>query len=246
MSRHTPFQDAAKPPDLGRELAVLLAGEYRPQADKKDTEKHALELIRMGADPNVRSGKEDTTPLMLAAAAGLPCVVKALIDAGAEVNAYDRSQRNALLWMSLGSSLECAEILLAAGANPNVRSSTGMMPLMCAADPRFAAMLVDAGARIDTKNDFGLTPLHYAASKGAPATVSFLLQKGADKDVRDKRGWTPMDYAAHRKHEEIIAVLRGELVFDATDMRRNGINTGPTSQELQNKLKGARRKFRLG
>jgi ankyrin repeat protein len=47
-------------------------------------------------------------------------------------------------------------------------------------------LLVDSGARINSANDHGITPLHGAAYKGADKVVQFLVDRGADLAAKDK------------------------------------------------------------
>src|SRR6185369_4460095 len=54
--------------------------------------------------------------------------------------------------------------------------------------------LVEAGADVNTANDFGATPLMWCA--GDAAKVRYLISKGASVNVRSKLGRTPLMIAA--------------------------------------------------
>ncbi len=51
---------------------------------------------------------------------------------------------------------------------------------------------LDAGADINEKDRYGMTPLHCAALYGKPALISYLLDRGADIEARDSRDETPL------------------------------------------------------
>ena len=54
-----------------------------------------------------------------------------------------------------------------------------------------ARQLIAAGARPDTTDDFGVSPLWLACQNASPRLVGVLLEAGADRSVRDKEGRTP-------------------------------------------------------
>ena len=53
--------------------------------------------------------------------------------------------------------------------------------------------LVDAGADVDAKNDYGDTPLHLAASGNENlAMIQALVDAGADVHAKNNHGSTPL------------------------------------------------------
>jgi ankyrin repeat protein len=52
------------------------------------------------------------------------------------------------------------------------------------------------GAAIDERDQFGLTPLHYAVAQKQDAMVEELLADGANLAAQDRDGKTPLYYAA--------------------------------------------------
>lgn len=76
--------------------------------------------------------------------------------------------------------------LLTNGANPEFRSGSNIPVLHLVAasgNLAVASALVEAGADIDTKDDFGWTAVHVASAVGRVDLVSFLVAAGANVDM---------------------------------------------------------------
>lgn len=56
-------------------------------------------------------------------------------------------------------------------------------------------------------DEYGRTPLHYAASDGDLSTLVSLLDSGADIDAQDDNGWTALHFAAQSNHCTVGAGL---------------------------------------
>lgn len=56
-------------------------------------------------------------------------------------------------------------------------------------------------------DEYGRTPLHYAAAESRRDEVEKLLAAGADANVQDDHGWTPMHFAAQAVSAECTAAL---------------------------------------
>jgi hypothetical protein len=72
-----------------------------------------------------------------------------------------------------------------------------------------ATMLLDAGARLDVRDDLlKSTPLGWACRWGRRELVSLLLTRGADPIERDAEPWaTPRAWAVRMKRPIILALL---------------------------------------
>ncbi len=103
--------------------------------------------------------------------------------------------------------VEKAQSLIANGANVNevdkreANGDGGNSPLWYAAQGlsgggvSVAQLLVQAGADVNAKGEFGMTPLHMACSWGHPDMVTFLYEHGADLSAKDDYGRTPVALA---------------------------------------------------
>ncbi len=84
-----------------------------------------------------------------------------------------------------------------------------------------AVELVAQGAEPNTRDKAGLTPSHYAASKGHLDILQFLATKGVDLEAEDPRGRTAFHYAAASGATEVARWLIGRSAwldsYDAED-----------------------------
>ena len=145
-------------------------------------------LLKHGADVKGSDGF-GFTALHWAAYRGEPCVIDALIEAGASTEA-----RSSQVWL--------------AGHRD---SHVGLTPLHIAAffrrssTPRMAA-LIRRGADINARDGHGQTPLHLIAAaagrKNSVAASDFLLRRGADETVADVYGRTPEDLVIENASED--------------------------------------------
>lgn len=103
--------------------------------------------------------------------------------------------------------LECARLLLAAGANPDVGDRWCMTPLMYAIRTEWHNMvelMLNSGATVDLQDTKGRTPLHLAAECSDDVCVKILCEAGADVDITDLVGrnpvWTAVSHDGRVSH----------------------------------------------
>ncbi|MDR3285289.1 MAG: ankyrin repeat domain-containing protein [Holosporales bacterium] len=63
--------------------------------------------------------------------------------------------------------------------------------------PKEVKGLLRAGVDIEAQNEYGLTPLHYAAFRGHTEIVEILLAAGANKEAKNIIGKTPLHIAVY-------------------------------------------------
>src|SRR5690606_6936916 len=186
----------------------------------------ALALLEAGADPQAPppGGARDQRSLAVLAAV-LPDLrlLRALIGRGIDLNA-EHAGMTPLLAATRDSwhgRPEAVMTLLANGADPRVRDADGNTPLHHAArssDPGVAALLRDAAAELEERNNDGLTPLGIACASGNWRLARFLLERGA-KTQSDEG--TPALLAAAGVEEDDAAgvglLLKHKARVDARD-----------------------------
>ena len=124
-------------------------------ADVEDVQR-VCELVELGWPGSVEAlDVYCSTPLMSASDRGHAGSVKALLAAGADVNAANNGSWTALIWACRHGHLESARLLVAANALVNARSTDGFTPLNCSRGHDYAranlsieALLLAAGATV--------------------------------------------------------------------------------------------------
>jgi ankyrin repeat protein len=193
------------------------------------------QLLKAGANPNVRN-KLETTPLLEAAFHSNLEIIEALLDAGADPNVPGSDGQTPLMLVARGTNVVAAKMLLGKGANPNARESQRQQTaLMWAAansqGPQGAQgamtrLLVEAGADVDAKtatdlmtplvsgepraqprSPGGMTALMFASREGCLDCVAAMIGKGAAVDLPDPEGVTPLLWAIWNTRFDVAKYL---------------------------------------
>ncbi|RYP21555.1 hypothetical protein DL765_002191 [Monosporascus sp. GIB2] len=91
------------------------------------------------------------------------------------------------------------------GKHPKHSTSLGVAA--CVGLEAVSKLLLDKGADIEAKDEYGRTPLLLAALFKYEAVVRLLLDKGADIEAQDQSGLTPLLLAASHGHKTIVELL---------------------------------------
>jgi len=82
-----------------------------------------------------------------------------------------------------------------------------MKELFHSEDTETVKRIVSEGADVETRDEFGFTPLMMHSNAGHVETVRFLIEKKADVNARDGYGGTALINAAFRGHDGIVGIL---------------------------------------
>jgi ankyrin repeat protein len=196
-------------------------------------------LLDGGADPNQKAG-DGFTPLTYATHQLNRSAVEALLAHHADPNAkmeasYGEGGKGytPLLIATARFAADLVDVLLAAGADPNLRSDT-RAPLLNAmnnenppARKQMVASLLDHGAKPDSRDTDGKTPLMYAVLRADKDSAALLLAHKADVNAASKDGTTSLHLAAYYNHPDLVELL---LANKADPNARN--NSGQTPLDL--------------
>jgi len=136
--------------------------------------------------------------------------VKALIVAGAHVNAKDISGEAPLHIAAVRGYQKITSLLIAEGADVNAKNGRELTPLHAAAwsgHKETVALLIAKGSGINAIGENGITPLHVSALSGSNKTMALLINNGADINARNKDGMTPLHAAALAGQKEAAELL---------------------------------------
>jgi len=150
-------------------------------------------------------------PLIEAAKAGQPAVVRTLLAQHADANAREADGTTALHWAVRSDDRTTVAALLKAGADVSATNRYGVTPLALAAMNGNAGIvdaLLDAGADPNSASPEGATALMTAARTGSRAVVKTLLDHGAGVNAREQSfGETALMWAAAEDHPDVVQLL---------------------------------------
>jgi ankyrin repeat protein len=175
-------------------------------------------LLAAKADPSPQPlEKLGGTPLTVAFSQNHWDIARALLEAGANVNATDPDGVTALVLVARENSprsLAMVQALLAAHADVNGTFHGGDTALGAASSTGSAEVvqaLLAANSWVDVniKQRDGRTPLMMAAAKGRADIVRLLLAAKADLAAQDASGKTALMLALENDHAEVAQLLMG-------------------------------------
>jgi ankyrin repeat protein len=168
-------------------------------------------LLISGANPNVSSAaiEPTLTPLMHALHQSDLAASELLLQFGADPNrGYPL---HAPLTVAVAhESVEAVDLLLAHGADVDIRNSEGTTALLLAATcdrQEVFFRLMRHGASLTAANSYGQTAVWNAAAFGRSAVLKALLDRGVSPDTADVAHSTPLMLASKNGHTEAVKLL---------------------------------------
>lgn len=226
-----PLEIAIERRDLTLLSALLEAGANPNAMDSTDSAPmlhHAMEasenawemtrlLLERKANPNAKD-ENDRPALQIAIEARDERALRALLDAGADPNAFDDMGDTPMLILALEARAErpeLAQALLAAGANASALDSSDQSSLQIAIeaeDLALASALLSAGAdpnaTVDTGSD-SMLRLALDATRHKRELVQALLAHGANPNELDDLEQSPLEVAIGQADFVLVGDLLG-------------------------------------
>ena len=156
-------------------------------------------LLNAGADPNIANYGGNTGLHMAADGECSKEAMQAIIAHGANVNAVDQRNSTALMRTSNDGHEDTTNVLLNAGADPNIADANGKTSLHHAivgrCNERIVQAIVDKGADVNARDIKSRTALLSASHFGYEHAIRILLKAGADPNIADENGETCLHHA---------------------------------------------------
>ena len=182
--------------------ALTVAAAYRGTAGSLQL------LLNAGAEAQApKSVRTRHSPLVFASMSGDVENVRLLLSRGAEPSAEALSEA-----VTFGYP-DVVQAFIRAGADATITESSGINLLHWATITNRSAVipvLAAAHVPLNDTDDFGFTPLLYAATldHGNTDTLKELLKAGADRGIRNSKGRTPLEEARRFKHSRLADALK--------------------------------------
>lgn len=189
-------------------------------------------LLMNGANPNITSYIFKDTPLHAAVRHFRLGNVRALLQAGADINAQN-CQGQTPLYKAVCSSvgrIKMVELLIESGADINMKTSDGVTPLMQAIIEGYeniAQLLINKGADVNAQDADGWTALHEAAFSRSKERAQILINAGAHINTQTDDGWSVLHFAARFGSLKLTQLF---LKYKADKLIKN--EEGQTPQDI--------------
>ena len=175
-------------------------------------------------NPGALKGDGETTPLHAAVIKNRIDIIKVLLTSNADINVTDKDGNSALHLAILDDSvdIDIIELLLDYDTNRNnkaaltLKGQYGCTLLHCASiygTPDIVDLLLARGARINEKDNYNNTPLHWAIAQGNIEIAELLLNYNtdstnkADINAQGEYGYTPLHRAIFKNQADTVKLL---------------------------------------
>jgi hypothetical protein len=196
----------AQMPDPTRFGAAIETGDIRA----------ARNWLEAGLPPDFL-GDRIGTGLMIAAWEGNIPMMELFVAHGANVNARNAVQEQALMHAAWRGRLDAVRWLLARGAqiNQNGLAWSALHYAVFAGHEDVAKFLIERGANINARSTNGSSVLMMAAREGQVGIAQMLVEMGADTKVKNDWGDDALVWAMRHRHFKIAKMVTSPEQFAA-------------------------------
>jgi len=177
----------------------------------------SLDVVKLVLDKGSNVDYRRGIPLMVASVRGHPEIIRALLDAGADINVTPSGfdGKTPLMGACDFGRAEAVALLLDRGADIDAKTPKGLTALMITvkgswSNPQFEVvkLLLRRGANVKLKDEGGHDALSWACAEGRPEAVELLVDGGADIESLDKEYQrTPLMIAAEHGNVRAVEIL---------------------------------------
>ena len=169
----------------------------------------------MDLDEDFEANNTLLSPLQVAAAYGIPGLVKILLDRGEPAAAESEDGRSALWFAADSTEIEIITLLLEKGASPNARKDfPPPFHVLLWWNPKleFVNLMLKHGAECNILDQWGFNVMHWFALFGTDVEVlKALLKAHADINVPDSFGETPLHKVMYNSRDLSLDLLHAFL-----------------------------------
>ncbi|MCI4381404.1 hypothetical protein PGIGA_G00251300 [Pangasianodon gigas] len=180
-------------------------------AAKQGEVQRVLLMLMEGLDPAYQSDSQNRRSALHAAAQrGLLEICYLLIQAGAKVDAQDKSQRTPLQEAIINNQVEVTRYLIQSGACVYHVDSGGWTPIIWAAEHRHTDViraLLNRGADVTLKDKEMNVCVHWASFAGSAEIAELVLNAGCPLTSVNLHGDTPLHIAAREGHIHCVTLF---------------------------------------
>ena len=175
-------------------------------------------LVAEGANVNVQDSR-GRTPAHVAAFASKDDALRALAEAGIDMNALEGQAYDVVTIAAVANDPDLMTLAIELGNDPGLTTSpydgTALIAAAHLGHVEIVRQLIAAGAPLDHVNNLHWTAVMEAVvlGDGGPdhlAVLDALLAAGADRSLADRNGATPLEHAELRGFTEMAERLRQE------------------------------------
>jgi len=182
-----------------------------------ENDREALAAFIAGGADLDRRDTNGRTPAHVAAFASHDGIVRALAEAGADMNALENGLYDVVTIAAVANDPDMVSLAIELGNDPGLTTSvydgTALIAAAHLGHHEVVRRLIAAGAPLDHINNLHWTALIEAVvlGDGGPnhtATVKALVEAGADVSIGDRDGVTALQHAVSSGYDQIATIIR--------------------------------------